>query len=588
MINWIVMILISFLFCFSSSANTKNTFAETFDISVGVNHVCAQTSLGIKCFGNAENAILKTPAAGQNIRLLQAGKNFSCTIEDLGIRCWGIIPNNARTEVLMDKSFLLNPRLLAVGYEHSCAVSETDIIKCWGKNAFGELNAPGNLKNISEISSGMNNSCVIADGKVVCWGISIEGTTDVPKNLKNPRNLTSGWWHHCVQTDGGIKCWGHPFKEYISPDDRTIKEFTSGGFYNCAIVSAGVKCWNETGKTTLVDDSLGAQKLSVGSSNACAVTTNKGVICWRLEKKYKGNYKLLKSYVPSGGIADIEQLSAGHSSTCAYGDGGKLKCWGFNADGELDVPATTPGPLSQLSVGLHRTCSIKDSKLTCWGNNNSEFNTPTNLGPVSYVSAGGSQICVGTKNKVKCWGENVRGALNIPSGLTNISQISSGLTHVCAISNDEVNCWGGEGLMKNVNPPNKMTDAVSMCAGGTFSCGVTARGQTNCWGEKIQFVGDTKSIDTTNNGVLNIPEEVRNANVAEISCGISHACAIYNGKIKCWGDSYFLPERLLAPNIKNPRQLTAGWNHTCAIGDAGLSCWGNMLNINMPNYSLEK
>ncbi len=584
MFNWAVTILISFLFCFSVSANTENVFAETFDISVGANHVCAQTSLGIKCFGNAENAILKTPASGENIRFLQAGKNFSCAIENLGIRCWGQIPNNAKSEILMDNNFLPNPRLLAVGYEHACAVSESDVIRCWGKNEFGELNAPQNLKNISEISSGMNNSCAIADGKVVCWG----DVADVPNDLRNPRNLTSGWSHHCVQSDRGIKCWGYPFNNNISPDDRTIKEFTSGGFYNCAIVSAGVKCWNETGKTSLVDESLGALKLSVGSSNACAVTPNKGVICWRLEKLYKGNYKLLKSYVPSGGIANIELLSAGQSSTCAYGDDSKIKCWGYNAEGELDVPATIPGSLSQLSVGLHRTCAINDSILTCWGNNDSEFNTPANLGPVSYISSGGSQICAGTKKKVKCWGENVRGALNIPSGLTNISQISSGLTHVCATSNDVVTCWGGEGLIKNVNPPTKMNNAISMCAGGTFSCGVTSLGQTKCWGEKVQFVGDTKTIDKTKNEVLNVPEEVLKANVAEISCGISHACAIYDGKIKCWGDARFLPNRLAAPSIKNPRQLTAGWNHTCAIGDMGLSCWGNMLNMNMPNYSLEK
>ena len=580
MLNWTVMILISFLFCFSASAETKNNFIETSDISVGVDHVCAQTSLGIKCFGYAENVIVKTPTAGKNTRFLQTGKNFSCTLEDLGIRCWGVIPNSTKTEVLMGKNFLLKPKLLAVGYEHACAVSENGIIKCWGKNKFGELNTPRNLKNISEISLGMNNSCAIADGKVVCWGISVGGTTDVPLDLKNPRNLTSGWWHHCVQSDEGIKCWGFPFKEYLSPDDSTIKKFTSGGFYNCAIVQAGVKCWNESGKTILVDESFGAIKLSVGSSNACAVTTNKGVICWRLEKITKGNYKLLKSYVPSGGITNIELLSAGHSSTCAYGDEDNIKCWGLNPDGALNVPATIPGPLSKLTVGSHKTCSIKDSILTCWGDTNIEYNTPTNLGPVSYVSSGGYHVCAGTQGKVRCWGENIRGALDIPKNLTNISQISSGFSHVCAVSNDQVTCWGGEGLIKDVNPAKKMTNAIAICAGGTFSCGVTTLGQTQCWGEQIPFDGYTK----TKNEVLNIPKEVLNANVTEVSCGLSHACAIYNGKIKCWGDSKFLA----APNIKNPRQLSAGWNHTCAVGDLGLSCWGNMLNINMPTYSLEK
>ena len=109
------------------------------------------------------------------------------------------------------------------------------------------------------------------------------------------------------------------------------------------------------------------------------------------------------------------------------------------------------------------------------------------------------------------------------------------------------------------------------------------------WFVKIKWMLYIFIVIETANKVLDVPAEVENANVAEISCGLSHACAIYNGKVKCWGDSQFLPERFSVPAVlKNPRKLTAGWNHTCALGDNGLSCWGTMLNINMPNYSLEK
>jgi alpha-tubulin suppressor-like RCC1 family protein len=589
MLNWFLKFLMSFALCVFTNAFADNVFTESFDISVGRNHVCALTSLGVKCFGNSENVTLKSPTIGQNYRFLQTGNRFSCLIEDLGVRCWGEIPNSKQAEVLMGKNIILKPKLLSVGYEHACAVSEMDKIKCWGKNDFGETNVPANLKKITEISLGMNNSCVIADGVVVCWGMSIEGTIDVPVGLKNPRNLTSGWWHHCVQSDEGIKCWGYPYKDFIAPDDPTIKEFASGGFYNCAIGDTGVKCWDETGKTTLVDDSVGAYKLSVGSTNACAITTDKGVICWRLGIVNKGNYKLLKSFVPSGGITNIEYVSAGHASTCVYGDAGNIKCWGLNPASALDVPATIPEPISLLSLGSHRTCSIANSVLSCWGDMDSSYNTPINLGNITFASSGGNQVCAGTQDNIRCWGENIRGALDVPKNLTNITQLSSGFSHVCAVSNNEVICWGGEGLIKNVNPPKKMMNARAICAGGTFSCGITELGKTQCWGDKIQFLGDEKTIDETANKVLNIPAEVENANVAEISCGLSHACAIYNGKVKCWGDSQFLPERFSVPaTLKNPRQLTAGWNHTCAVGDNGLSCWGTMLNINMPNYSLEK
>lgn len=583
----IVKNLILFLTALASlsiSAAENPEYKETFEITAGHSHVCALTSVGVKCFGNAESITTKTPLTLKNPRMLKASNRFSCAIVDDGTRCWGEIPNTTKRDVLIPNKTLPKPKLLSLGYEHACAVSSTDKIKCWGRNDYGESTPPVKLKKITELSLGMNNSCAIASGKVVCWGIAVTGSVDVPRNLVNPRNLTSGWWHHCVQTDNGVKCWGSPYKDYILPDDANIKEFTSGGFFNCALLSEGVKCWDETGKTTLVEESSGATKLSVGSTFACAVTPLKGVICWKLSIN-KGQFKLMKSFVPAGKITKIENISAGQASTCAYGDGGKLKCWGANFEGALDVPLELPGPLSQLTLGSHRTCALKDSVLTCWGDISSIYKTPVDLGPVSFVSSGGKHVCAGNEEKIKCWGDNLRGAVDVPKELGSFSQISSGMLHSCAVANDEVTCWGGEGLIKNVNPAKKLIKPKAMCAGGTFSCAIDNSGKVQCWGEKIPFSDDGLNSELANE-VLMVPEEI--AGAAEISCGLSHGCAIYNGKIKCWGNSDFDQERLAPPAIKNPRMLTAGWNHTCALGDKGLTCWGTMIGMDMPTYSLEK
>ncbi|MDO9184296.1 MAG: RCC1 domain-containing protein [Bacteriovorax sp.] len=584
----LLLLLLNLFFVFSNFLQASDIFIDTFDIAVGRNHVCTNTSAGIKCFGNAEKATLRAPIKGKNPRHLQVGNRFSCMIVDEGIKCWGEIPNSKKTEILIGNKTIKNPKLLSVGYEHACAVSSNEKIKCWGNNEYGELNPPSGLSNITEISLGMNNSCVIASNRLVCWGMSIEGTTNFPSDITNPKNLTSGWWHHCVQSDDGIKCWGYPYKDFVIPDDISIKVFSSGGLYNCAITDIGVKCWDESGKTSFVEDSMGASKLSVGANIGCAVTNIKGVICWRLGIISKGNYQLLKSFVPAGGITDIKFVSASHASTCVFGDNNNLKCWGFNPDNALDVPSTLVSQITELSVGPHKTCTISDSLLSCWGDRNSAYDIPKNLGEVRFVSSGGNQVCAGTHDQLRCWGENIRGALDIPKNLSQISQISSGLTHVCAIANQKISCWGGEGLIKNINPPLGLPTMHSVCAGGTFSCGLSSKGKIQCWGDKIQFVGDTNSIDHSNNGVLSIPVEVQNSAVQEISCGLSHACAIYNGKIKCWGDSQFLPERLSVPVVKNPRQISSGWNHSCVLDDKGLSCWGSMLNIEMPSYSLEK
>ncbi len=569
---FILLLILSF------KAVANINYIESLDISVGVNHVCAQTVAGIKCFGNSESVTLNAPTNLKNPHLLNSGNRFTCAMVDEGIRCWGENPGRGETNILIGKNILKKPKLLAVGYDHACGVSYNDKIKCWGNNVFGEIYPPSNLNNITELSLGMSNSCAIANNKVICWGMSFAGSTDVPANLINPRNLTSGWWHHCVQTDEGVRCWGYPYKEYTPPDDTSITSFTSGGFYNCAIVQEGVKCWDDKGKTHLIENSNGAFKVSIGANVACAITTEKGVICWKLNSI--GKYKVLKSFVPSGGIANIQFVSAGNASTCAYGDDGVLKCWGYNPDGALDVPVTIPGSVSSLTLGSHKTCVVVDSALNCFGDTNSDYSTPKDLGNVTMASSGGFHVCAATSDKLTCWGDDIRGAVSsAPKNLTNISQVASGFTHSCAISNNEVFCWGGEGLIKNVNPSKKMINPKAICAGGTFSCAINNSGKVSCWGEKIPFAFAKES--TFSNEVLKVPNEINGA--VEISCGLNHACAISNGKVKCWGDQS-------GPNIniKNPHMLTAGFSHTCVLGNQGLSCWGTMLNMQMPSYSLEK
>ena len=577
------LLALTAVFSFSLHAEVNPQYIETLDLSAGYNHVCAQTTAGVKCFGNAESVTTKVPSTLKNPRLLKTGNRFSCALVDDGIRCWGEIPNTTRTDVLINLNTFPKAKLLSVGFDHYCAVSETDKIKCWGSNEYGESTPPAELKNITELSLGMHNTCAIADNQVVCWGLSQAGSTTLPSTLLNPKNLTSGIWHHCVQTDEGLKCWGNPYKEFTSPDDSTLTNIQSGGLFNCGLSEAGVKCWDEKGKTTLIPNTVGATKLTVGTGVGCAFTETTGVICWKLSGK--DMFAPMSSYVPAGGISTIENLSTGHGSTCAYGDGGKLKCWGANYDNALDVPSEIVGPITSLTVGAHRTCTLKDSAVECFGDSAPEYKTPSKLGPVSFVSSGGNHICAGTNEKVKCWGNNYRGALNIPAELTNITQVSAGMLHNCAVSNNEVTCWGGDGLIKDVNPPTKMINPKAICTGGTFSCGINEEGKVQCWGEQIPFnhMGVNRKQA---NEVLNVPTDITNA--TEISCGVSHGCAVYAGKIKCWGSGAYLPERLAPPKIENPRLLSAGWNHTCVVGDKGLSCWGKMVNIDMPNYSLVK
>jgi alpha-tubulin suppressor-like RCC1 family protein len=81
--------------------------------------------------------------------------------------------------------------------------------------------------------------------------------------------------------------------------------------------------------------------------------------------------------------------------------------------------------------------------------------------------------------------------------------------------------------------------------------------------------------------------------VTQIAASPSHACAIVNTSIYCWGtdtfgelginsqpsDVYYTPQLVQGISGMTPLQITAGFNSTCAILQSGTSnyayCWGN-------------
>ena len=82
-------------------------------------------------------------------------------------------------------------------------------------------------------------------------------------------------------------------------------------------------------------------------------------------------------------------IAAGTSHTCALLDDFSVKCWGYNAHGELgigdslnrgddetlgdDLPVIALGrdPVGTLTVGANHACAIQAAGIRCWGVNDS-------------------------------------------------------------------------------------------------------------------------------------------------------------------------------------------------------------------------
>jgi alpha-tubulin suppressor-like RCC1 family protein len=386
---------------------------------------------------------------------------------------------------------------ISAGYSHTCAVFRDHRIQCWGWNAEGQLGdgtkksrrIPGTVLGYSggaaAISVGWSNTCALesAGGGIRCWGANSagqlgDGTFDDSSLPVEVSGLASGiisvavgGGHVCaLSSTGGVKCWGRNDRGQLgggtgadqnAPVDvaglpEEIAALAAGKEHTCALtIRGGVKCWGandngQLGDGTLNDSSkpvdvLGLSKgvsvIAAGAGHTCALGRNGGLKCWGANTYGQlGDGTLENRSAPvevSGLTVGVHSIAAGGSHTCAIVSGTILKCWGWNAFGQLGdstpTDKTVPvdvkwlaGTAAYVSAGADFTCAImRAGNLRCWGNNTfgqlgdgttTTRHTPINVQGLTYkvllLSAGYYTTCAVTVDgKMQCWGNNLFGQL---------------------------------------------------------------------------------------------------------------------------------------------------------------------------------
>ena len=286
---------------------------------------------------------------------------------------------------------------VSAGGYHTCALTSSGGVKCWGQNGHGQLgngtnawsNVPVNVSGLSSgvsaISGGYKYTCAVTSGGAVkCWGDNWAGQlgngtdtdSNVPVNVSGLSSgvsaISAGSDHTCALTSGGgAKCWG--YNGYGSLGNGTDIDYSnvpldvyglssgviaiSAGYdcYSCALTSSGgVKCWGGNWNSQLGNDTIilysnvpvnvsglasGVSAISAGGGHTCALTSGGGAKCWGGNGAGQlGNGTRTGSNVPvnvSGLSSGISAISAGSVHTCALTSGGGAKCWGYNYWGQL-------------------------------------------------------------------------------------------------------------------------------------------------------------------------------------------------------------------------------------------------------------
>lgn len=338
---------------------------------------------------------------------------------------------------------------------HSCAITPSAAVYCWGYNGDGQLGIGSqDNRNVStpasssltfrQLSGGRYHTCGITlAGVAYCWGQNVDGrlgTGDYtpsaePVQVGTPvafQEVGSGWNHSCGLSKAGLAyCWGFNQEGEVGapifPDSVTVtyprpvsgqsfKKLGVGGLHSCAVAfDETVWCWGLNNFGQLGD----------------------GTTRWTLNNLVDSTGKPLSSMpVPVQSALRFQSVVAGAYHSCGL-SGGAAYCWGDNRQGQLGNGSTTnsltPVPVvmpsgasfASISAGDTYTCAVSTTgQAYCWGDNQfgqfGDGTTTASLTPVTVASgltfasfsAGETLSCgVTTIGRVYCMGNNLYGQL---------------------------------------------------------------------------------------------------------------------------------------------------------------------------------
>jgi alpha-tubulin suppressor-like RCC1 family protein len=314
--------------------------------------------------------------------------------------------------------------------------------------------------------------------------------------------------------------------------------------------------------------------------------------------------------VEVNGITDASEVSSGDRIACALLSGGKIDCWGWNANGELGE-----GTLGSETCGFSNWfCSRSPVAVV-------------EMSEATQVSAGSTSACALLHSgSVECWGENQDGQLGngtktgpeacrfgfcstrpvLVSGITDAVEVNVGWNDACArLASGSVTCWGldADGQLGHSSTEAELplceygwkcsltpiavsgvNEATQIEAGyGGSACALIASGHIECWGEN----SSGQLGDGTTTGPSATPVSVSGiADATRISASGGFACALLSGGgIDCWGGnnegslgdgSSTVPSDVPVEvsGIAHATQVTTGLDGCALIAGGAIECWG--------------
>jgi prepilin-type N-terminal cleavage/methylation domain-containing protein len=227
-----------------------------------------------------------------------AGGRHACALDEAGvIYCWGLnqlgrtgrgISSTSTTLTLTPTAVTMPAEAtfvsLSAGEAHTCAVTDTGEVYCWGSRSNGQVGTGvvatsgqttpalvSGLAAVVEVAAGATHTCALDDtGDVWCWGSDAAGRTGLGiststntleptrlETLSGVNDIATGWNHTCATTENELYCWGVNSSGQLGLGDtvsrplptevvsfQTFVTMGAGGAHTCAVNTGGVLfCW---------------------------------------------------------------------------------------------------------------------------------------------------------------------------------------------------------------------------------------------------------------------------------------------------------------------------------------------------------
>jgi alpha-tubulin suppressor-like RCC1 family protein len=388
-------------------------------IAAGTGHTCAMTSAGtMQCWGgnafgqlgsgNTTNSTTPNAVKGLsgNVASIGAGGSQTCALTTAGAaQCWGYnvdgeLGNSSTTNSPTPVTVTgLGSGVVSVaaGYSHSCALTNTNVVQCWGYNGSGEL-GPGTTASYSSTP------------------ITVTGL------LSGIISMTAGGSHTCaLNNTGAVQCWG--YNAY-------------GELGNGFTVSS-------SSPVAVTGLSSGVVSIAAGNSETCALSSTGTLQCWGLNTSGQlGDGGTTLSSLPVS-VSGLNLVLTAQAQTISFGT--LVNEAIINSPFTVSASATSGLPVS-FSSTTTSICTVSGSTVTLVALGTCTI-AANQAGNVTYVAAPQvlqsftvslvtQTITFGTAPSVSVGGKGVVTATGGASG--NAVTFSAAPASVCTIAGSTV------------------------------------------------------------------------------------------------------------------------------------------------------